>query len=192
MTKLLGSLVLAAMAVALTPKSALAKQGSTASMASFTCSVHQNAETQVMQHSAGQTILAAAAVANGAGYSSLGPLSFELQKTLTSPGIMQGCATLKSPNGDALYAALRRNDRWANGEGHASRSPDGTGRFLGATGSAKFTSFFVAPLSNSHNFWRRNPPVHPRNGVLFGRGNCLFGKRKKTSANRQIHGIGIR
>ncbi len=42
MTKLLGSLVLAAMAVALTPESALAKQGVPIN-ASFTCSVHQNA-----------------------------------------------------------------------------------------------------------------------------------------------------
>jgi hypothetical protein len=140
MTKLLGSLVLAAMAIALTSKSALAKQGVPIN-ASFTVAFTRTLNTGNATF-CGTAVLAAAVVANGAGYSSLGPLSFELQKTLTSPGIMQGCATLKSPNGDALYAVYAGTIAGPNGEGTLTFT-GGTGRFLGATGSAKFTGFFV-------------------------------------------------
>ena len=81
MTKLLGSLALAAMAVALTPKSALAEQG-VPIKASFTVAFTRTLNTSNATY-CGTAVLAAAVAANGAGYSSLGALSFELQKTLT-------------------------------------------------------------------------------------------------------------
>ena len=73
MTKLLGSLVLAAMAVALTPKSVLAKQGVPIN-ASFTAAFTRTLNTGNATF-CGTAVLAAAVAANGAGYSSLGPLS---------------------------------------------------------------------------------------------------------------------
>ena len=84
MTKLLGSLVLAAMAVALTPKSALAEQG-VAIKASFTVAFTRTDNTSNATY-CGTAVLAFAVAANGAGYSSLGALSFELQKTLNFAG----------------------------------------------------------------------------------------------------------
>ena len=83
-----------------------------------------------------------AVTANGAGYSSkLGPLSFALQKTMGGPLAinMQGCATFKAPNGDALYADYAGN---ASGPGTLTFT-GGTGRFEGATGGANFTGVFL-------------------------------------------------
>jgi len=86
--------------------------------------------------------LPAIVAANGAGYSSLGALSLDLQKTLASPGVMQGCAILKSPDGAALHANYAGTVNGGNGEGTLTFT-GGTGRFLGATGTAKFTGVFV-------------------------------------------------
>ena len=140
MTKLLGSLALAAITVALAPKPALADEG-VSIKASFTVAFTRMLNATNATY-CGAAVLPAAVAANGAGYSSLGALSFELHKTLESPGIMQGCATLKSPNGDALYAVYAGTIAGPNGEGTLTFT-GGTGRFLGATGSAKFTGFFV-------------------------------------------------
>ena len=140
MTKLLGSLALAAITVALAPKPALADEG-VSIKASFTVAFTRMLNATNATY-CGAAVLPAAVAANGAGYSSLGALSFELHKTLESPGIMQGCATLKSPNGDALYANYAGTIAGPNGEGTLTFT-GGTGRFLGATGSAKFTGFFV-------------------------------------------------
>jgi hypothetical protein len=90
-----------------------------------------------------------AVTANGAGYSSkLGALSFALLKTMGkpvgspdgTPAIMQGCATFKAPNGDALYADYAGNA--VTGAGTLMFT-GGTGRFDGATGSANFTGVFL-------------------------------------------------
>jgi hypothetical protein len=140
MTKLVGSLALAAIAVALSTESALAKDG-TAIEASFTVVFTRTLNSNNALY-CGTAFLPAAVVANGAGYSSIGALTFELQKTLASPGAMQGCATLKSPNGDALYANYAGTIEGPNGQGTLTFT-GGTGRFEGATGSATFKGIFV-------------------------------------------------
>jgi hypothetical protein len=140
MTKLLGSLALAAITIALAPKSALADEG-VSIKASFTVAFTRTLNSTNATY-CGTALLPAAVAAIGAGYSSLGALSFELHKTTASPGIMQGCATLMSPNGDALYANYLGTAAGPTGEGTLTFT-GGTGRFLGATGSAKFTGFFA-------------------------------------------------
>ena len=151
MTKLPALLALASMAVALTTNSALAEEGGwdnsgrrqqkVALESSFTLAFTQTLNASNAKH-CGAAILPYAVAANGAGYSSLGALSFELQKTLAFPGIMQGCATLKSPDGDALYANYAGTINGSAGVGTLTFT-GGTGRFVGATGSAKFTGMFV-------------------------------------------------
>ena len=42
--------------------------------------------------------------AHGDGYSSLGALTFFLQKTVSSAGALHGCLTLGTPDGDSLFA----------------------------------------------------------------------------------------
>ena len=138
MTKLVGSLALAAMAVALTPHLALAKEGEPIE-ASFTVSFTQTLNSSNAKY-CGEGAFPYAATASGAGYSSLGALSFELHKTISAMGIMQGCITLKSPNGDSLYANYAGILSPAAG---TLTFTGGTGRFHGATGSAKFTGVFV-------------------------------------------------
>ena len=140
MTKHLGTLALAAMAIALTPESTLAKNG-VAIEASFTVAFTRTLNTNNALY-CGIAFLPAAVVANGAGYSTLGALSFELQKTLAAPGTMQGCLTLKSADGDALYANYGGTIAGPNGEGTLTFT-GGTGRFQGATGIAKFKGVFV-------------------------------------------------
>ena len=95
------------------------------------------------QYYCGDLTLPRTVSANGAGYSSkLGPLSFFLQKTMGGPLAinMQGCATFKAPNGDALYADYAGNA--GTGVGTLTFT-GGTGRFEGATGSANFTGVFL-------------------------------------------------
>jgi hypothetical protein len=140
MTKLVGPLALAAIAIALTSESALAKDG-TPIKASFTVVFTRTLNSNNATY-CGTAVLPAAVVANGAGSSSLGALTFELQKTLASPGAMQGCATLKSPNGDALYANYAGTISGPNGEGTLMFT-GGTGQFEGAFGSATFKGIFT-------------------------------------------------
>jgi hypothetical protein len=143
MTKLLGSLALAAaMVVALTPKSALAKQGVPIN-ASFTVAFTRTNNTTNATY-CGAQVLAFAVAANGAGYSSkLGALSFALQKTASgAPVIFQGCAAFRSPDGDALYANYAGTSSAGAGSGTLTFT-GGTGRFEGATGSATWTGIFV-------------------------------------------------
>ncbi len=81
--------------------------------------------------------------AHGYGYSSLGGLSFNLEKTMgpggTSGMTMQGCAVLTARNGHEL---------WANYAGVLGINKGtliftgGTGKFFGATGSANFKALF--------------------------------------------------
>jgi len=140
MTKLVGSIALAALTVALPTVSALAKDG-TPIEASITAVFTRTLNSTNAAY-CGTAILPAAVAANGAGSSSVGALTFELQKTLASPGAMQGCATLRSPNGDALYANYGGTISGPNGEGTLTFT-GGTGRFEGATGTATFKGIFV-------------------------------------------------
>ena len=82
--------------------------------------------------------------AHGYGYSSLGGLSFNLEKTMGGTGgplgmTMQGCAVITARNGHEL---------WANYAGVLGINKGtltftgGTGKFAGATGSADFKAFF--------------------------------------------------
>jgi hypothetical protein len=85
--------------------------------------------------------------AHGYGYSSLGGLSFSLEKTMYfSPFVggptqdnMQGCAVLTARNGDELYAKYLGTT--SNNKGTLTFM-GGTGKFFGATGSANFKGLF--------------------------------------------------
>jgi|GraSoiStandDraft_4_1057263.scaffolds.fasta_scaffold339945_1 hypothetical protein len=140
MTKHLGTLSLAAMAIALTPESTLAKDG-VPIQASFTVAFTRTLNSNNALY-CGTASLPYAVVANGAGYSALGALSLELLKTLEAPGTMQGCITFKSADGDALYANYGGMIAGANGEGTLTFT-GGTGRFQGATGIARFRGIFA-------------------------------------------------
>jgi hypothetical protein len=50
------------------------------------------------------TVLPVAVEAHGDGFTSLGGLSFSLQKGLGFDGTLHGCLTLTAPNGDTLTA----------------------------------------------------------------------------------------
>jgi hypothetical protein len=82
-------------------------------------------------------------LAHGYGYSSLGALSFALEKTM-GLGQMQGCATFTARNGDELYANYVGTTITGGGAGTLTFA-GGTGKFDGATGSATFTGHFVNP-----------------------------------------------
>ena len=84
---------------------------------------------------------------HGSGFSSLGALAFSLNKTI-SAGVMHGCLTLNTPNGDNLFATYDA----VEGEGNANNFnttksgrlifTGGTGLFKGAKGMATFTAVF--------------------------------------------------
>jgi hypothetical protein len=94
------------------------------------------------------TVLPIAVEAHGDGFTSLGGLSFSLQKGIGFDGTLHGCLTLTAPNGDTLTAVY-------TGQGGATNTNNfspaagmivftgGTGRFKGAAGSAKFTATFA-------------------------------------------------
>jgi len=91
--------------------------------------------------------------AHGYGYSSLGGLSLELEKTMVFPPIaigpplvpgptednMQGCAVLTARNGHELHANYLGT---LNGNKGTLTFTGGTGKFAGATGSANFKALF--------------------------------------------------
>lgn len=87
---------------------------------------------------------------HGNGFTSLGALSFFLQKTIVFPaGAMHGCLTLTAPNGDELEATYDGTEGLPNANGFISATgtltfTGGTGRFQGAMGSAQFTATFLA------------------------------------------------
>jgi hypothetical protein len=143
MTKHIGSLAVAVLAVALTPESALAEKRAVHINASFTVAFTRTNNTTNATY-CGPEVLAFAVAANGAGYSSkLGALFFALQKTAAgAPGIFQGCAAFRSPNGDALYANYAGTNSGGTGFGTLTFT-GGTGKFEGATGSATWTGIFV-------------------------------------------------
>jgi len=91
------------------------------------------------------TILPIAVEAHGDGVTSLGGLSFSLQKGIGFDGTLHGCLTLTAPNGDVLKAVYTGTSGGFNSNNFATAVgtlvfTGGTGRFKGATGSAKITS----------------------------------------------------
>lgn len=146
MKRLLGSLALAAMIVAVAPSAALAEEG-VPIKGTFTVAATVTPNTGNVTYCGGKP-LNLAVEAHGTGYSTLGALSLSLQKTIASSGpAMHGCLILTAPNGDTLSAIYDGTEGAANannfitGTGTLTFS-GGTGRFWGASGSADFTAVF--------------------------------------------------
>lgn len=94
------------------------------------------------------TILPISVEAHGDGFTSLGGLSFSLQKGIGFDGTLHGCLTLTAPNGDTLTAVYTGTEGATNSNNFTPAAgmlvfTGGTGRFKGATGSAKFTASFA-------------------------------------------------
>jgi hypothetical protein len=97
----------------------------------------------------GGSPLALVVEAHGNGFTSLGPLSLFLQKTINVPGQMHGCVTLTAPNGDTLNATYDGTEGGPNENGFISATgtltfTGGTGRFTNANGEANFSAEFLS------------------------------------------------
>jgi hypothetical protein len=95
------------------------------------------------------TIHPFAVESEGDGFTSLGAVLFTLQKTLELVGAEHGCVTLTAPNGDVLNAVYTGTSVPFNSNNFTTVVgmlvfTGGTGRFKGATGSAKITSKVAA------------------------------------------------
>ena len=144
MTKLLGSLVLAAMTFAVAPQAVLA-EGKVPIEASFAVAFSSTPNTGNVAYCGG-TPLANAVEAHGDGFSTLGALGFSLQKT-GGGGLFHGCLTLTAPDGDTLTATYDAVAGAGNANNFVPATgtltfTGGTGRFRGASGSATFTAVF--------------------------------------------------
>jgi hypothetical protein len=146
-------LLLAASALAILPSQALADEGMPIQGA-FSATASATHNTGGVAYCGG-TPLALAVEAQGNGFTSLGALSFSLLKTINVPGAMHGCLTLTTANGDTLNATYDGTEGVTDASGFRPASgtlifTGGTGRFQGASGSAKFTAVFLGiyPLSS--------------------------------------------
>ena len=165
MKRFLGSVALATVIAGFAPQTAFADgrpfQGS------FAVAFSGTPNTDGASY-CGAPLLPRAVEAHGNGYSSFGPLSFTLFKTL-GPSGLHGCLTLTAPNGDILEAtwvgtgAAANANKFAPGTG-AFTFTGGTGRFKNATGSgtwtAMFDTFYVASSSAV-------APIVPVQGMAF-------------------------
>jgi hypothetical protein len=138
----LGLLILSTMTVVLVPKGARAEEGMPIK---GTFSVAYSVTPNTAGDSfCGGTPLGVEVVAYGAGYSTLGPLSFSLKKTKVGPAF-HGCLTLTAPNGDALSAiydltaGTSNANSFSSGTGTLTFTGE-TGRFEGASGSANVSA----------------------------------------------------
>jgi hypothetical protein len=143
MTKLLGSWALAAMTLAVAPPTVFAYD--VPIQASFVAAYSATPNTGGIAYCGG-TALPVLVEAHGNGFSLLGPLSFSLQKTLGA-GLLHGCLTLSTPDGDNLTATYDGTGNASNANNFSSASgtltfTGGTGRFKGASGRATFTAVF--------------------------------------------------
>ncbi len=142
----MGLLVLISMAVVLAPRGALAEEG-VPFKGTFTTAASVIQNTDNVTYCEGP-LLGLAVEAHGAGYSTLGPLSFSLQKTIDfSKPAMHGCLILTAPNGDTLSATYDGTETAPNTNNFNTGSgtlaiTGGTGRFRNARGSAQFTAVF--------------------------------------------------
>ena len=96
----------------------------------------------------GGSPLALVVEAHGNGFTSLGPLSLFLQKTIDVPGAMHGCVTLTALDGDTLNATYDGTESAPNANGFISATgtltfTGGTGRFENAGGEANFSAVFI-------------------------------------------------
>jgi hypothetical protein len=99
--------------------------------------------------------------AHGAGYSTLGALSFSLQKTAFGTNL-HGCLVLTAPNGDTLSAIYDITAQAPNANKFSLAAgtltfTGGTGRFEAASGSADVTAVFD----------RIDSTTGPNQGVAF-------------------------
>jgi hypothetical protein len=146
MTKLLRSLVLAALALAVGSRTVLAKD--VPIQASFAVAFSGTPNTEGVAYCGGAP-LPVAIEAHGSGFSTLGPLAFWLQKTQAG-SIFHGCLTLTDPNGDTLAATYDVAGTAPPNANHFSPATGtltftgGTGRFRNASGSATLTAVFDA------------------------------------------------
>jgi hypothetical protein len=140
-----GLLLLVATTAVLVPKGALAEEG-VPFKGTFTAAASVTPNTGNVIYCEGP-LLNLAVEAHGNGYSTLGPLSFSLLKTIDAPGPMHGCLILTAPNGDTLNATYDGTELPPNANNFNTGSgtltiTGGTGRFRAARGSAHFTAVF--------------------------------------------------
>ena len=145
-------LLLAAITPAILPSALLAQGVPLKGAFAVTGAVLPNNGTPPNVYCGGEP-LALTVEAHGNGFTSLGPLSFSLLKTVAVPSepanAIHGCLTLAGPNGDSLYATYDGTEGVPNANGFITGS--GTLTFTGGTGifktrsagSAKFTYVLV-------------------------------------------------
>jgi hypothetical protein len=139
-------LMLAAMTVVLVSRGALADEGMPIK-ATFTVAYSGTPNTADASFCGG-TPHDVAVEAHGAGYSTLGALSFSLHKTVEATGpLMHGCLVLTAPNGDTLNAIYDGTEGSPNANNFGFGTitltfTGGTGRFRDAKGSANMTAVF--------------------------------------------------
>ena len=146
MTKLLGSLALAAFSFAFAPQTLLAYD--IPFQASFAVAFSATPNTANIAYCGG-TPGSVAIEAHGDGFSTLGALALSLQKT-QAVALFHGCITLTAAGGDSLTAIYDAAGSAPPNANHFSPATGtltftgGTGRFAGATGTATFTAVFDA------------------------------------------------
>lgn len=144
MTKLLGFWAVAAMGCAVAPQTVLAYD--VPLQASFAVAFSATPNTDNVVYCGG-TPGPVAIEAHGDGFSTLGALTFSLEKTQAGP-LFHGCLTLTTPHGDTLTATYDATGSAPPNANHFAPATGtltftgGTGRFSGATGNATFTAVF--------------------------------------------------
>lgn len=139
-------LILAGVTVVLASKGACADEGMRIK-GTFTVAYAGTPNTAGVSFCGGKP-LDVAVEAHGSGYSTLGPLSVSLHKTLEATGpLMHGCLILTAPDGDTLTAIYDGTEGPANANNFvfgtvALTFTGGTGRFRDARGSANMTAYF--------------------------------------------------
>jgi len=149
-----GLLLLVATTAVLVPKGARADEG-VPFKGTFTAAASVTPNSGNVTYCGGP-LLEAAVEAHGAGYSTVGALSFSLRKTIDLDNApMHGCLTLTAPNGDTLNAIYdgtedAPNANHFNGGAGTLTFTGGTGQFRDARGSAHFTAVFsgIYPASS--------------------------------------------
>lgn len=96
----------------------------------------------------GGSPLTLVAEGHGNGFTSLGPLTLSLQKTLDEPGPMHGCVTLTMTNGDTLTAIYDATEGMPNANGFITATgtwtvTGGTGHLRNASGQIAFSAVFI-------------------------------------------------
>ncbi len=165
-TRLFGAVALAAMALSLAPKAALADtlrfQGS------FAVAYSATPNARAVRYCGGPN-LPIVVEAHGNGFTSVGALAFTLFKTL-GDGPLHGCLTFTTPDGDILEATYVGAAVAGNANNFAPATgaltfTGGTGRFNNARGRATWTAVFdnFYPASS----FAGGGPAVPLQGMAF-------------------------